>query len=445
MMNITTLVNKFTGKGAAPDSAAKGGEATGIATGGEFAELVRMAAKDSAGAQGTGLKLVVNNATPAAGIDAALATQGVAAAMIQMSASPEDATIKPITISSKGEAAEAETSDETVDKAVTGDMSGMPAAIALGAFVIAPAAQSATPTAATGEEAAPNTPAASIIAMASGLSSQTSDAKASPKVMLREAAKAAAKDMTSDAIASTSITPATNDDDVTAASFASATRAAATTTPKAIIEAAPSAQSMRTIFESLPPVIQSELGTSSVGGVTGPSTGDMLGDQVIDMGVSGQWIDRMAKEIAGLAEGNGHSRFTLNPPHLGRLQIDVWHGEGSTDVRLLAETDEATRRLAEGRPALQADARMAALNLGQITVEKSSASSSSSDSGTRDQNQAGRDLSGNAQQQNDRGAQTQNEKSEWLARTLRNQTSQPTEAAASASAQRAANGHVRFA
>ncbi len=444
MMNITTLVNKFTGKGAAPDSAAKSGEATGIATGGEFAELVRMAAKDGSGAQGAGLKLVVNNATPATGIEASLATQAVAAAMIQMTASPEDATINPITTSGKGEAAEAETSDETVDKAVTGDMSGMPAAIALGAFVIAPAAQIATQAAATGEEAAPSTPAASIIAMASGLSSQTSDAKTSPKVMLREAVKAAAKDMTTDAMASTSITPATSDDDVTATSFASATHAAATTTPKAIIEAALPAQSMRTIFESLPPVIQSELGTSSVGGVTGPSTGDMLGDQVIDMGVSGQWIDRMAKEIAGLAEGNGHSRFTLNPPHLGRLQIDVWQGEGSTDVRLLTETDEATRRLTEGRPALQTDARMAALNLGQITVEKSS-SSSSSDSGARDQNQAGRDLSGNAQQQNDRGAQTQNEKSEWLARTLRNQTSQPAEAAASAAAQRAANGHVRFA
>ena len=438
MMNITTLVNKFTGKGAGPESATKGGDAAGIATGGEFAELVRMAAKDGAGAQGAGLKLVVNNAAPATGIEAALATQAVAAAMIQMAASPEDATTKPITTSGEGEATEGETDDQ----AVAGDMTGTPVAIALGAFVIAPPPTQVT---ATAEETVPGSAAASILAMPSGLNSQTSDAKTSPKVMLREAAKAAAKDMTSDAMASTSITPAVGEDEATVTSFASATRAAATTTPKAISEAAPIGQSMRTIFESLPPVIQSELGTSSVGGVTGPSTGEMLGDQVIDMGVSGQWIDRMAKEIAGLAEGNGHSRFTLNPPHLGRLQIDVWQGEGSTDVRLLTETDEATRRLAEGRPALQADARMAALNLGQITVEKSSASSSSSDSGSRDQNQAGRDLSGNAQQQNDRGAQTQSEKSEWLAKTLRNQTSQPGEAAASASAQRAADGHVRFA
>ena len=442
MINITTLVNKVTGKGTAPESAAKGGDAAGIATGGEFAELVRMAAKDSAGVQGAGLKLVVDNAVPATGIDAALATQGLAAAMIQMTACPEEATAKPILTSGEGEATEADATAESNDQAATSDVTGTPAAIALGAFVIPP-----TPTqaAATGEETVPGAPAASIIAMASGLSSQTSDAKTSPKVMLREAAKAAAKDMTSDAMASTSITPAVGEDEATVTSFASATRAAATTTPKAISEAAPIGQSMRTIFESLPPVIQSELGTSSVGGVTGPSTGEMLGDQVIDMGVSGQCIDRMAKEIAGLAEGNGHSRFTLNPPHLGRLQIDVWQGEGSTDVRLLTETDEATRRLAEGRPALQADARMAALNLGQITVEKSSASSSSSDSGSRDQSQAGRDLSGNAQQHNDRGAQTQSEKSEWLAKTLRNQTSQPGEAAASASAQRAANGHVRFA
>jgi len=439
MINITTLVNKVTGKGAGPESAAKGGDAAGIATGGEFAELVRMAAKDSAGAQGAGLKLVVNNAAPATGIEAALATQGAAAAMIQMTAAADDATAKPILTSGEGEATDADATGETDDQAATGDT---PSAIALGAFMIAPPS---TQAAATGEEAAPGASAPSILTMPSGLNSQAGDAKASSKVMLREAAKAAAGEMTSDAVASTSITPATSEDEATAASFASATRAAATTTPKAISDAAPVGQSMRTIFESLPPVIQSELGTSSVGGVTGPSTGEMLGDQVIDMGVSGQWIDRMAKEIAGLAEGNGHSRFTLNPPHLGRLQIDVWQGEGSTDVRLLTETDEATRRLAEGRPALQADARMAALNLGQITVEKSSSSSSSSDSGARDQGQAGRDLSGNAQQQNDRGAQTQSEKSEWLARAMRNQTSQPGEAVASASAQRAADGHVRFA
>ena len=437
MMNITTLVNKFTGKGAAPDSAAKGSDTPGIATGGEFAELVRMAAKDSASAQGAGLKLVVNNAAPATGIEAALATQGAAAAMLQMT-SPEDATSKPILTSGESEATEGDTDDQ----AVTGDMTGTPAAIALGAFVVA---QPSTQAAATGEETAPGASAPSILAMSSGLNSQVSDAKTSPKVMLREAAKAAANEMTTDGVASTAITSATSDDEATASSFASASRAAATTTPKAITDAAPTGQSMRTIFESLPPVIQSDLGTSSVGGVTGPSMGEVLGEQVIDMGVSGQWIDRMAKEIAGLAEGNGHSRFTLNPPHLGRLQIDVWQGEGSTDVRLLTETDEATRRLAEGRPALQADARMAALNLGQITVEKSSASSSSSDSGSRDQGQAGRDLSGNAQQQNDRGAQTQSEKSEWLARAMRNQTSQPGEAVASASAQRAADGHVRFA
>lgn len=442
MINITTLVNKVTGKGAGPESAAKGGDATGIATGGEFAELVRMAAKDSAGAQGAGLKLVVNNAAPAPGIDTALATQAVAAAMIQMTASPEDATTKPILTSDEGDAKKGDATGESEDQAATSDMTGAPAAIALSAFVVA---QPSTQAVATAEEAASGASAPSILAMSSGLQSQASDAKASPKVLLREAAKAAAKDMTTDALVGMSITPAASDDEATATAFASAIRAAATTTPKAISDAAPVSPSMRTIFESLPPVIQSELGTSSVGGVTGPSTGDMLGDQVIDMGVSGQWIDRMAKEIAGLAEGNGHSRFTLNPPHLGRLQIDVWHGDGSTDVRLLAETDEATRRLAEGRPALQADARMAALNLGQITVEKSNASSSSSDSGARDQNQAGRDLSGNAQQQNGGGAQTQNEKSEWLARTLRNQTSQPGEAAASASAQRAANGHVRFA
>jgi hypothetical protein len=209
---------------------------------------------------------------------------------------------------------------------------------------------------------------------------------------------------------------------------------------------------LRAIVDSLPPVIQSSLAAAPVSAVTGPSTGEMLGDQVIDMGVSGQWIDRMAREITTLSEGSGHSRFTLNPPHLGRLEVNLWQGQDGTSLRLTAETDEAARRLSEGRPALQADARMAALNLGTITIEKAAPSHEAG----RDQAQRqGGDQASQMQQQsgnqgqgpgnNQTRAGNGQQQGEWVNRFVRDEPAQPSDAAALTPAQRAARGNVRFA
>jgi hypothetical protein len=127
------------------------------------------------------------------------------------------------------------------------------------------------------------------------------------------------------------------------------------------------------IIQSLPPIAQSRIGlTGDVASVTtGPvDVGATLQGQVIDMGIGGQWIDRMAKEITALATGTGHSRFQLNPPNLGRIQIDVWQGEGGGRVQLLTETDEAAQRLRAGQSSLQSDARLAALQLNSVTIDR---------------------------------------------------------------------------
>ncbi|MFT3964472.1 MAG: flagellar hook-length control protein FliK [Sphingobium sp.] len=127
------------------------------------------------------------------------------------------------------------------------------------------------------------------------------------------------------------------------------------------------------IFQNLPPIAQSRMSlvTEASAISTGPSDlGATLQGQAIDMGVEGQWIDRMAQEITALAAGTGHSRFHLSPPNLGRIQIDVWQGENGGQVQLLTETEEAAHRLREGKSGLEADARLAALSLGSITIER---------------------------------------------------------------------------
>ncbi len=116
-----------------------------------------------------------------------------------------------------------------------------------------------------------------------------------------------------------------------------------------------------------------------------PQLGAVLSDQVIDMGIEGQWIDRLAREITQVADGTGHARFQLAPPNLGRIQVDLWQGEAGGRVHLLTETDEAAMRLREGQSTLQADARLAALSLGQVVIERA-AGGNLDGQGQRDQN-----------------------------------------------------------
>src|SRR3546814_1714331 len=72
-------------------------------------------------------------------------------------------------------------------------------------------------------------------------------------------------------------------------------------------------------------------------------TGSVLADRVIDMGVDGQWIDRMAREIADISAGTGRATFTLNPANLSKLQVDIIQGAEGANVRLTAETDAAAK------------------------------------------------------------------------------------------------------
>src|SRR3546814_8525930 len=69
-------------------------------------------------------------------------------------------------------------------------------------------------------------------------------------------------------------------------------------------------------------------------------TGSVLADRVIDMGVDGQWIDRMAREIADISAGTGRATFTLNPANLGKLQVDIIQGEEGANVRSEEHTSE---------------------------------------------------------------------------------------------------------
>lgn len=151
-----------------------------------------------------------------------------------------------------------------------------------------------------------------------------------------------------------------------------------------------------------PPAAPSGVSATSAAIGAATDVGVSLSDTVIDMGVGGQWIDRMATEINRLAEGAGHSRFQLSPPHLGRIQVDIWQGVDGGRVQMLAETDEAARRLSDGQSTLQADARLQALSLGSISIQRAPEGSFDT----------ARDPGANAQQQQQTSSQGQPQRQE---------------------------------
>jgi len=213
-------------------------------------------------------------------------------------------------------------------------------------------------------------------------------------------------------------------------------------------------ETLRAAAPAAAPADRTQIGAPGVSVSGSGATAQALGERVIDMGVSGQWIDRMAREISALAQGGGQSRFVLNPPHLGRLDVEIALQGDVANIRMTAETDEAAQRLNEARPAMQADARVAALAIGTFTIEKAHGQSDPA----RDQGGGQRgsgDMPGQAQQQA-AGGQGQGQagsgrsgadpqRGEWLSRSARDDMNRQTGEGAPAPARNDGQSRVRFA
>lgn len=496
MINLSAIMGRIAGKGAeggVPPAVPGATGETGVATGGAFAALVAFAAQGGPRPAQGELRLVVDNGAGAPDGAAALIGDGAMtapdatplpvggeAALWTQFAHPRVAPGKPIAAGQEHPLQTApamEPGAETItrtgpapssDEAVPGDMAvaavadgtkaGEPAPAPTPAQIFtvpsgaAASAVLAPWTAQQGSEPAPSTTTPAVMAETpvATIGQIMPTAEARPRAGARAAAQpAVAAPILADATGPDG-TPgdAPSGTSTSAPGRASDSTQAANAGTGASAPVPGGATPLRMIVESLPPVVQSTLAAGGVATVSGPSTGAQLGEQVIDMGVSGQWIDRMAREITALAEGNGHSRFTLNPPHLGRLQVDLWQGQDMTGVRLVAETDEAARRLNEGRSALQADARMAAINLGSITVEKAAAPQESGHrpggqpSGQMQQQMTGQ---GQGQSQDQARAGAGQPQGDWVGRSFRDQQNQQGEASPGTAGRQTAGDHVRFA
>lgn len=91
-------------------------------------------------------------------------------------------------------------------------------------------------------------------------------------------------------------------------------------------------------------------------------------EQQLDLAHEGEWLDRLARDIARTAGAEGGLRFRLNPEHLGSLHVELNHGHGGASLRLTADTEAARAIIADAQPRLVAEARAQGVRIAESHV-----------------------------------------------------------------------------
>ena len=95
-----------------------------------------------------------------------------------------------------------------------------------------------------------------------------------------------------------------------------------------------------------------------------------LGAQVVDMGVSGQWIDGLAREIAGLSANGAQGRFQINADQLGPVQVDIRQGSDGAAVSLTVASEAAEMALRQDSDRLRLDAGLSAVRIAEVKIDR---------------------------------------------------------------------------
>ena len=156
-----------------------------------------------------------------------------------------------------------------------------------------------------------------------------------------------------------------------------------------------------------------------------PDLSASLGAQVVDMGVSGQWIDGLARDIAGLSANGAQGRFQIDTHHLGAVQVDIRHDTDGAAVSLTVASEAAEMALRQDSDRLKLDAGLAAVRIAEVKVERAPAvaeahraetASQSSSQQQQQQSQQGSQTSAWAQNGGQNMGQPQGQQNRWQGR-----------------------------
>ncbi|GBH31823.1 flagellar hook-length control protein FliK [Sphingobium xenophagum] len=95
-----------------------------------------------------------------------------------------------------------------------------------------------------------------------------------------------------------------------------------------------------------------------------------LGAQVVDMGVSGQWIDSLARDIAGLSANGAQGRFQISSDQLGPIDVSIRQGIDGAAVSLTVSSDIAEAALRQDSDRLRQDAGLSAVRISEVKIER---------------------------------------------------------------------------
>lgn len=151
-----------------------------------------------------------------------------------------------------------------------------------------------------------------------------------------------------------------------------------------------------------PPTDAAAAGAGGATGVASPQAVIMpanslavsLGQQVVDLGVSGQWIDDIARQIASISNNPGHGSFQIASQGLGTVRVDITPGESGAQVQMTVDNEAAQAALVKDQARLVQDAQLAAVKIGEVRVDRVAPAA---DSQRSDMNNGGQNSSGNGQ------------------------------------------------
>lgn len=117
--------------------------------------------------------------------------------------------------------------------------------------------------------------------------------------------------------------------------------------------------------------------------------GGALGQQIVDLGVSGQWIDDIARQVASMAANPGHGRFQIASPELGAVSVDITPGAFGSNVVMTVDNEAAQSALVKDRKRLVLDAQLASVRLGEVRIDRVAAPGDTQRSDMTGQQQGG--------------------------------------------------------
>ncbi len=150
-------------------------------------------------------------------------------------------------------------------------------------------------------------------------------------------------------------------------------------TAQAVPELPPVVALQRTLTEALPAFAAPQAAPIEAAPVSASapaplSAADKAIEQQLDLAQESAWLDRLAKDIARTASGEGSLRFRLHPEHLGSLHVEMTQGAAGASVRMTAETEAARAIIADAQPRLVAEARAQGVRISEAHVDLGSGS-----------------------------------------------------------------------